>query len=103
MSKRFCCRSAFGLGDVRLGGLFSRGRKSLRRSGSDEMVADCAATVAEGCTLSSVASTCPCFHVVAFLRIEVRDAAEGSRTDVDVRLRFDLAGARDRWTSGLRG
>ena len=37
----------------------------------------------------------PFFYVIPFLDVEVRDAAEGGGTDVDVGLGFDLAGAAD--------
>ena len=59
------------------------------------MVACWASTVASGCTLSTVARMLPCFDVVAFLDVEVGDAAEGGGADVDVGLGLDLAGAAD--------
>ena len=59
------------------------------------MVACWASTVASGCTLSTVARTVAVLYVVAFLDVEVGDAAEGGGADVDVGLGLDLAGAAD--------
>ena len=67
------------------------------------MVACCAATVACGLHVFHRGEDGAGLYVVAFLDVQVRDAAEGGGADVDVGLGLDLAGAADGGDQVLRG